>query len=118
MSGPQTSDALVIFGITGDLAYKQIFPALHALIRRGHLDAPILGMARADSSIDELRARARASIEEKGDLDDAAFEKLSSLLQFIGGNYEDASTFDMLRTALDGTRRPAFYFAIPPSLFG
>ena len=118
MNGSESSDALVIFGITGDLAYKQIFPALHALIRRGHLDAPILGMARADSSIDELRARARASIEEKGDLDDAAFEKLSSLLQFIGGNYEDASTFDMLRTALDGTTRPAFYFAIPPSLFG
>ena len=118
MNGADTSDALVIFGVTGDLAYKQIFPALHAMIRRGRLDAPILGMARAGSSLDELRARARASIEEKGDLDPAAFEKLSSLLQYLGGNYEDASTFDALRQALQGKARPAFYFAIPPSLFG
>jgi len=118
VNGADTSDALVIFGVTGDLAYKQIFPALHAMIRRGRLDAPILGMARAGSSLDELRARARASIEEKGDLDPAAFEKLSSLLQYLGGNYEDASTFDALRQALQGKARPAFYFAIPPSLFG
>ncbi len=118
MSGPHASDALVIFGITGDLAYKQIFPALHAMIRRGQLDAPILGMARAGSSIDELRERARASIEEHGDFDAAAFEKLSALLQYLGGNYEDDSTFDMLKKALAGASRPAFYFAIPPSLFG
>ena len=111
------SDALVIFGVTGDLAYKQIFPALHAMVRRGHLDVPILGMARAGSSLDELRARAKASIEEKGPLDPAAFAKLSSLLRYIGGNYEDAATFDALRAALGGATRPAFYFAIPPSMF-
>jgi glucose-6-phosphate 1-dehydrogenase len=112
-----TSDALVIFGVTGDLAYKQIFPALHAMIRRGRLDVPILGMARAGSSLDALRARARASIEERGPLDRAAFEKLAGLLQYIGGNYEDAATFEALRAALGAATRPAFYLAIPPSLF-
>ncbi len=117
MNGAGTSDALVIFGVTGDLAYRQIFPALHAMIRRGQLDAPILGMARSDSSLEALRERARASIEEHGSLDPAAFAKLSSLLQFVGGNYEDASTFEALRAALGTASRPAFYFAIPPSLF-
>ena len=117
MNGAGTSDALVIFGVTGDLAYRQIFPALHAMIRRGQLDAPILGMARAGSSLEALRARARESIEAHGPLDPAAFETLSSRLQYVGGNYEDASTFEALRTALGGATRPAFYFAIPPSLF-
>ena len=117
MSSAAASDALVIFGVTGDLAYKQIFPALHAMIRRGRLDVPILGMARAGSSLDELRARAKASIEEKGPLDSAAFAVLSRLLRYIGGNYEDAATFDALRAALGGATRPAFYFAIPPSMF-
>ncbi|HUU33719.1 MAG TPA: glucose-6-phosphate dehydrogenase [Vicinamibacterales bacterium] len=118
MSATDTSDALVIFGITGDLAYKQIFPALHAMVRRGQLSAPILGMARAGSSIDELRARAKASIEEHGTLDPDAFATLSSLLHYIGGNYEDPATFEALRVALGSAHRPAFYFAIPPSMFG
>ncbi len=117
MNGLETSDALVIFGVTGDLAYKQIFPALHAMVRRGQLRVPILGMARAGSSIDELRARAKASIEEKGALDPSAFDALSSQLRYVGGNYEDPATFDALRAALAGATRPAFYFAIPPSLF-
>ena len=120
MSAPTTtaaSDALVIFGITGDLAYKQIFPALHAMIRRGQLNVPVLGMARAGSSLDELRARAKASIEEKGTLDAAAFATLSGLLRYVGGNYEDAATFEALRTELGSATRPAFYFAIPPSMF-
>ena len=77
MNGAGTSDALVIFGVTGDLAYRQIFPALHAMIRRGQLDAPILGMARSDSSLEALRERARASIEAHGTLDPAAFKKLA-----------------------------------------
>ncbi|MEO8075687.1 MAG: glucose-6-phosphate dehydrogenase [Acidobacteriota bacterium] len=117
MNGSDTSDALVIFGITGDLAYKQIFPALYAMVRRDHLATPILGMARAGSSIDELRARARASLEERGPVDDAAFAKLAGLLHYIGGDYEDPATFSALKTALGGATRPAFYFAIPPSMF-
>ena len=112
-----TSDALVVFGVTGDLAYKQIFPALHAMIRRGQLDVPVLGMARAGSSVDELRTRARASIEARGHLDPAAFARLSGLLRYVGGNYEDPGTYAQLRQALGGATRPAYYLAIPPSLF-
>jgi glucose-6-phosphate 1-dehydrogenase len=116
MSGT-ASDALVLFGVTGDLAYKQIFPALHAMIRRGHLDVPILGVARAGSSIEALRARAKESIEARGPLDPAAFAKLSRLLQYVGGNYEDAATHAALKAALGSAAHPAYYLAIPPSLF-
>ncbi len=112
------SDALVIFGITGDLAYKQIFPALQSLVRRGHLNVPVIGMARAGSSVEELRTRARASIDERGDVDPAAFATLSGLLRYVGGNYEDPATFEALKAALDGAKRPTFYLAIPPSMFG
>jgi len=111
------SDALIVFGVTGDLAYKKIFPALHDMIRRGHLDAPILGMARPGFSLQQLQDRARASIEAHGALDPAAFTTLCARLQYVGGNYEDAGTFEALRAALGGATRPAFYFAIPPSLF-
>jgi glucose-6-phosphate 1-dehydrogenase len=117
VTGAATADALVIFGITGDLAYKQIFPALHALARRGHLNVPVIGMARAGSSVEALRDRASASIEERGTLDPQAFETLSGRLRYVGGNYEDAATFAALRSALNGASRPAFYLAIPPSLF-
>ncbi len=117
MSATGRSDALVIFGITGDLAYKQIFPALHAMILRGQLNVPILGMARAGSSLVELRARAKASIEDHGPLDPDAFATLSRLLHYIGGNYEDPATFTALREALGTATSPAFYFAIPPSMF-
>jgi glucose-6-phosphate 1-dehydrogenase len=117
MSATGRSDALVIFGITGDLAYKQIFPALHAMILRGQLNVPILGMARAGSSLVELRARAKASIEDHGPLDPDAFATLSTLLHYIGGNYEDPATFTALRAALGTATSPAFYFAIPPSMF-
>ena len=111
------SDALVVFGVTGDLAFKQIFPALDAMIRRGHLDVPILGVARAGSSLDALRARAKESIEARGPLDPAAFAKLSDQLRYVGGNYEDAATYQALREALGGAKHPAYYLAIPPSLF-
>jgi glucose-6-phosphate 1-dehydrogenase len=111
VNGAGTSDALVIFGVTGDLAYRQIFPALHAMIRRGQLDAPILGMARAGSSLEALRERARQSVAEHGDVDPAAFATLSARLQYVGGNYEDASTFEALRADGDATglllRHPA-----------
>jgi glucose-6-phosphate 1-dehydrogenase len=111
------ADALVVFGVTGDLAFKQIFPALQAMIRHGHLNMPILGVARAGWSLDELRARAKESVEHHGGLDPAAFQKLCGLLRFVGGDYEDPATYDALKEALAGRQRPLHYLAIPPSLF-
>jgi glucose-6-phosphate 1-dehydrogenase len=112
-----TSDAIVIFGITGDLAYKKIFPALHGLVRSGHLDVPVVGVGRTAMPMNELVERARASVKEHGGLDDQAFSKLVSLLRYVGGDYADADVFSSLRTALGGARRPLFYLAIPPSAF-
>jgi glucose-6-phosphate 1-dehydrogenase len=111
------SDALVFFGATGDLAYKKIFPALQAMVKRGHLDAPVIGVARGSWNLERLRARAQDSLQKHGGLDSAAFEKLSGLLRYVGGEYADASTFEALRKALNGAKRPAFYLAIPPVLF-
>jgi len=79
------SDALVFFGATGDLAYKKIFPALQAMVKRGHLNAPVIGVARGSWNLDRLRARAKDSLEKHGGLDPAAFEKLSGLLRYVGG---------------------------------
>ena len=112
------SDALVFFGATGDLAYKKIFPALQAMVRRGHLDAPIVGVARPGWSLQQLRERARASVTEHGGLDAAAFQKLASLLRYVEGDYSDPNTFDRLKQALGGAVHPTHYLAIPPSLFG
>jgi glucose-6-phosphate 1-dehydrogenase len=118
MTAQPQSDALVFFGATGDLAYKKIFPALQAMIRRGHLDVPIIGVARPGSSLDSLRDRARASlVEHGGGVDEAAFAKLSSLLRLVNGDYGDRATFDALRTQLDGAAHPIHYLAIPPSMF-
>jgi glucose-6-phosphate 1-dehydrogenase len=111
------SDALVVFGVTGDLAFKQIFPALHAMIRHGNLNVPVLGVARAGWSLEQLRARARESLEGHGDVDPAASQKLCGLLRFVGGDYEDPATYQRLREALNGSERPAYYLAIPPSIF-
>ena len=111
------SDALVFFGATGDLAYKKIFPALQAMVKRGHLDVPVIGVAKPGWSLDQLRARAHDSLEKHGGVDPAAFEKLSGLLGFVGGDYRDAATFQALRKQLNGARRPAHYLAIPPALF-
>src|SRR5258708_7876335 len=110
-------DAFVFFGATGDLAYKQIFPALQALILRGHLDMPVIGVAAPDWTLDQLKARAKDSLESHGHLDPAAFEKLCSFLQYVSGDYADAATFSKLRTALGNASRPLYYLAIPPSLF-
>ena len=112
------SDALVFFGATGDLAYKQIFPALQALIRRGALDMPIIGVASAGSTVDSLRERARASLEHSGNVDAAAFAKLCAQLQFVGGDYADPAIYERLKQALGGATHPIHYLAIPPSLFG
>lgn len=117
MTAPR-SDALVFFGASGDLAYKKIFPALQAMVRRGHLDVPIVGVAKADWNVEQLRARARESLERHGGgVDAAAFAKLVGLLRYVDGDYRDPATFAALRSALDGTTRPLHYLAIPPSMF-
>jgi glucose-6-phosphate 1-dehydrogenase len=111
------SDALVFFGATGDLAYKKIFPALQAMVKRGHLNVPVIGVARGGWTLDRLRARAHDSVVQHGGVDPEAFEKLSGLLHYVGGNYTDPATFQALRKELNGAQRPAFYLAIPPLLF-
>jgi len=112
------SDALVFFGATGDLAYKKIFPSLQAMVKRGHLNVPVIGVAKSNWNVDQLRARARDSVEKHGGLDPAAFEKLSEMLRYVDGDYTDSSTFQALRKTLGESRRPAFYLAIPPVMFG
>lgn len=112
------SDALVLFGATGDLAYEQIFPALQAMTRRGHLDVPVIGVAKPDWTLDQLRARARASIEAHGGVDADAFGRLSARMAYVAGDYRDPATFSTLRQALGSAEHPLFYLAIPPSLFG
>jgi glucose-6-phosphate 1-dehydrogenase len=117
MTTPPHSDALVFFGATGDLAYKQIFPALQALVRRGILNGPVVGIARSAWTDERLRARARDSIEHNGTLDRDAFDKLSSMLKFVQLDYSSADGFDVLRRALGAAMRPLHYLAIPPSAF-
>ena len=114
----ESSDALVFFGATGDLAYKKIFPALQAMVKRGHLDVPVIGVARAGWKLDQLKARARESLEHHGGLDRAAFDRLSGLLRYVDGDYKDPATFQSLRKELGSAQRPAHYLAIPPVLFG
>jgi glucose-6-phosphate 1-dehydrogenase len=116
LPAPQ-SDALVLFGATGDLAYKQIFPALHAMTRRRHLNIPIIGIAKSPCTVDQFRARARESIAAHGALDPDAFARLAARLSYVAGDYHDAATFERLRGALGSLERPLFHLAIPPSLF-
>ena len=111
------SDALVFFGATGDLAYKQIFPALQAMIRHGHLDVPIIGVAGRPWSNDQLRAHARQSLAEHGGVDAAACEKLCANLQYLSGDYNKAETYQHLRELLGSAQHPLHYLAIPPSMF-
>jgi glucose-6-phosphate 1-dehydrogenase len=117
MAAPDNSDAFVFFGATGDLAYKKIFPALQALAASGHLEMPVIGMARGDYTLDRLRDRARDSVRENGGLNEQAFAKLAARLQFVGGDYQDEGTYQRLRQALGGARHPLHYLAIPPSMF-
>ncbi len=116
MSQPH-SDALVFFGATGDLAYKKIFPALQAMVMRGTLGVPVIGVAKAGWNLDQLKARAKDSLEQHGGLDATAWAKLSSLLQYVDGDYADPSTFVAVRKALGSAEHPAHYMAIPPSMF-
>jgi glucose-6-phosphate 1-dehydrogenase len=113
----QHSDALVFFGATGDLAYKKIFPALQAMVKRSHLDVPVIGVARSGWSLERLQSRVHDSLQEHGGVDAAAFEKLKSLLRYVDGDYADPSTFQKIRSELNGKQHPAHYLAIPPSLF-
>ncbi len=112
------SDALVFFGATGDLAYKKIFPSLQAMVKRGTLNVPVVGVAKADWNLDQLRVRARDSLEKHGGVDRAAFDKLCSLLRYVDGDYKDPATFGAIRRELGSCKRPAHYLAIPPVLFG
>jgi glucose-6-phosphate 1-dehydrogenase len=116
MNGPH-SDAFVFFGATGDLAFKKIFPALQAMVKRGHLTVPVIGVGRSAWTADQLRARARASLEQHGGVDAEAFEKLSGLLRYVSVNYTDPTGFQVLRQALGNAQRPAYYLAIPPTMF-
>jgi glucose-6-phosphate 1-dehydrogenase len=112
------SDALVFLGATGDLAYKKIFPALQAMVKRGHLNQPVIGVAKAGWNLDQLKARARESLEKHGGIDELAFAKLSGLLRYVDGDYNDPETFRAVRKELGSAQRPAYYLAIPPVLFG
>ncbi len=111
------SDALVFFGATGDLAYKQIFPALQGLIRDEGFALPIIGVAKAGWNLDQLKDRAKDSLEKHGGIDQPAFEKLIGLLRYVDGDYNDLNTFHELRNQLGQSQRPLHYLAIPPSLF-
>jgi glucose-6-phosphate 1-dehydrogenase len=113
----EASDALVFFGATGDLAYKQIFPALQALIRDERLDVPIIGIAKAGWSLDQLKERANDSLLAHGGVDAKSFAKLTGLLRYVDGDYNDASTYVRLRQELKEAKRPLYYLAIPPNLF-
>jgi glucose-6-phosphate 1-dehydrogenase len=112
-------DAFVFFGASGDLAYKKIFPALQSMVKRGTLDVPVIGVANSKWDLAQLHARMRDSLQEHGGIDAEAFGKLSELLgHYIRGDYGDAATFAALKRALGRSQRPAYYLAIPPSLFG
>lgn len=111
------SDAFVFFGATGDLAYKQIFPALQAMIQHGHLDVPVIGVARRPWTTAQLQEQARKSLTEHGGIDEAAFAKLCGLMHYVSGDYADPATYDALKKALGAAARPLHYFAIPPSQF-
>jgi glucose-6-phosphate 1-dehydrogenase len=112
------SDTLVFFGATGDLAYKKIFPSLEAMAKHGRLDVPVIGVAKAGWTLEQLRVRPRDSVEKHGGFDQVAFERVSSLLQYVDGDYGDPATFDAQRGEFGSAGRPAHYLAIPLALFG
>jgi len=112
------ADALVLFGAMGDLAHKKIFPALYHMVERGHLDLPMIGVAKAGRSDEHLKERARDSVHQQGgSIDEGALAKLLNLLHYVGGDYREVATFDRLKKALGPAIRPIHYLAIPPDLF-
>jgi glucose-6-phosphate 1-dehydrogenase len=117
MATPERSDALVFFGASGDLAFKKIFPALLAMVRRGVLDVPVIGVAKAGWGLAQFQERARESLVKHGSFDEATFSRLSKLMRFVDGDYADPETFQNLRRELGDAQRPLHYLAIPPSMF-
>ena len=118
MENTAPADALVLFGAMGDLAHKKIFPALYHMIQHGHLDVPVIGVARAGRTNEHLKERVRDSIQQQGgEIDQEALAKLLKLLRYVGGDYEKPGTFDLLKKTLGSASRPAHYLAIPPNLF-
>jgi glucose-6-phosphate 1-dehydrogenase len=117
MNAP-VSDTLVFFGATGDLAFKKIFPALQAMVKRGNLNVPVIGVAREGWSLDRLKARAKDSLEKHGGLDPSAFDKLCGLLRYANGDYNNPEMYKALCRQLGSAEYPAYYLAIPPSAFG
>ena len=112
------SDALVLFGVTGDLAHKMIFPALYAMVKRGDLKVPVIGVAFPKWSLERLHKRVTDSIKRSGGIDNQrAFHHLLSLLKYVSGDYHDPGTFTAIKKELGGATHPAHYLAIPPSLF-
>jgi glucose-6-phosphate 1-dehydrogenase len=111
------SDALVFFGATGDLAYKQIFPSLQRLAKRGKLNGPVIGVAKSGWNLEQFKDRARKSVEEHGGLDPAGFEELLSRLRYVDGDYADPATFQQVKKELGSATHPIHYLAIPPVLF-
>jgi glucose-6-phosphate 1-dehydrogenase len=114
---PSHSDTLVFFGATGDLAFKKIFPALQAMVKRGSLNVPVIGVAREGWNLDRLKARAKDSLEKHGGLDPAAFEKLCGLLRYANGDYNNPDMYKALCRQLGPAEYPAYYLAIPPAAF-
>jgi len=115
--GATNSNVLVFFGATGDLAFKQIFPALQSLVKRHGLDIPIIGVAFDNWTLDQLKARARDSLLQNGGVDEEAFGKLSGLLRYVDVDYRQEQTYTQWRQALGQAQRPLHYLAIPPSMF-
>jgi glucose-6-phosphate 1-dehydrogenase len=111
------SDAFVFFGATGDLAYKQIFPALYAMVRKDGFHIPVIGMARDGWTLDKLKERARESVKKSGDFDEKTFAKLAALMRYVDGDYADPQTFTKLKAAIGLAKAPIHYLAIPPSMF-
>ena len=113
----QHADAFVFFGATGDLAYKQIFPAIQTLIKKGMLDMPVIGVAKSGWNLEQVTAHAHQSLTEHGGVDEALFTRLVANFKYVDGDYGDPATFQQLRQALGGSACPLHYLAIPPSLF-
>lgn len=115
--GMAKSDAIIFFGASGDLAYKKIFPALQAMVRHGHLEMPVIGVAKSEWNLEQLKDRVRDSLTQHGGLDAQAFAKLSRLLRYVSGDYRERGTFERLRKELGSAKHPLYYLAIPPSMF-
>src|SRR4029077_21086368 len=112
-----SSDAIVFFGASGDLAYKQIFPSLLGLVRDEGIRVPIIGVAKSGWDLRKFKERAKESLEKHGGVDADSLQTLTNLLHYVDGDYMDGETFVQLRKELGDAQRPLHYLAVPPSLF-